>query len=566
MRAYLFIIFLSCLSGISLSQKPYIELSVSPNTVEKGDEFTLEIKTNVPGKLSIDNLPASFTLNQYSEGSSITTMDPNTGDMEIILVSTYTGTIDIPGNYTIGPAFVTSGRGSYSSNKVQLTVEKEIQMYASEITAQQLKTDAFGMIQTNKAKIYEGEPLIASSKIYTKNYSRIADPKSYTLQGALDNHPLGDPNRLTVKEENIKGIHFYTYEFDKQLIFPTGSGKLKIEPFEVTLIHQFKQSKITSSYTVVDIIPLPANPPVDFIGGVGEFEVMRSAEIDDLKQGDVFKMIVTIKGKGNLQNTNKPRINLPKGFIIYGDPVVTEDYRFNSQGCEGMITYEYNIQVTRSGKNILPPVSISFFDVNWEKYISTRSDSLTIVVKKDPNYVASDQNIDDQMKDEIELSAPAIMKTKRIVSDGSFFGSGIYWSGIGAPVLAAFMFLFFRKAKSNRETKMEEVKIVKDLKHEVDQLINKAEGNLQSGSADEFYSSLENALRRSFALKMNAGNDVVNKSDIYAYILNKNGTELLNKTKHVFDICEQSRYGMFGTGEDRSGILQEVKEIISKVK
>ena len=328
----LIIVFFLTTTCLVFGQKPYVQLAVSPESIEKGDQFTIEIRTNVPGKLSMDNLPASFSLVQYSEGSSITTMNQKTSEMEMTFVSTYTGTISVAGEYSIGPAFITSSKGSYSSKKVKLSVEREIEMYSNDITIKQLKQPAFGIIQTSKKKIYEGEPLITSAKAYSRFYGRIVDPESYTLQGALDHHPVGAKNRLTIGDEIVQGVPLYTFIFDKQLIFPTGSGKVKIEPFKVKLVSS-QLYEIKSAYANVDIIPLPANPPKDFIGGVGDFSVRCSTDDTKIKQGEVFKLKVVVNGKGNLHNTKAPSFQLPRGFTIYGDPVVKEDYRFNSEGC-----------------------------------------------------------------------------------------------------------------------------------------------------------------------------------------------------------------------------------------
>jgi hypothetical protein len=425
----LIIAFFLTITSVVFGQKPYVELTVSPETIEKGDQFTIEIRTNVPGKPSMDNLPASFSLVQYSEGSSITTMNQNTGEMEMTVVFTYTGTIGIPGEYSIGPAFITSSKGSYSSKKVKLTVEKEIEMYSDEITIKQLKQPAFGIIQTSKKRIYEGEPLIASAKVYSRFYGRIVDPESYTLQGALDHHPVGAKNRLTIGDELVQGVPLYTFIFDKQLVFPTGSGKVKIEPFKVKLIST-QVYEITSAYANVDIVPLPANPPKDFIGGVGDFSVQCSTDDTQIKQGEVFKLKVVVNGKGNLHNTTAPSLELPKGFTIYGDPVVKEDYRFNSEGCKGRISYEYNVLAKASGTKMLPPISVSYFDIKKESYATSYArDTIEISVERDPNYANATVETSDE-KTETELSAPPILTEPIIVAKETIFNSPLYWGGI----------------------------------------------------------------------------------------------------------------------------------------
>jgi hypothetical protein len=543
-------------------QTPYVELSISPETIEKGDQFTIEIRTNVPGKLSIDNLPPSFSLVQYSEGSSITTMNQNTGEMEMTFVSTYTGSISVAGEYAIGPAFITSSKGSYSSKKVNLSVEKEIELYADEITIKQLKQPAFGVIQTSKNKIYEGEPLITSAKVYSRYYGRIVDPESYTLQGALDHHPVGAKNRLSIGDELVQGIPLYTFVFDKQLIFPTGSGKVKIEPFKVKLVSS-QVYEITSMYANVDIVPLPANPPKDFIGGVGDFSVQCSTGDTEIKQGEVFKLKVVVSGQGNLHNTTAPSLELPRGFTVYGDPVIKENYRFNSEGCKGRISYEYNVLVKTSGKKILPPVSVSYFDLNKESYATSYTkDTIEIKVERDPSYANTTVETSDE-KREPELSAPPILTEQIIVSNDSIFNSPIYWGSMGIPVLSAFLFLLFK----TRTTEKDEKEVVMQHKqNSLEELLTKIKTARNSGNTDEFFKLTDEALRAMFSIQIGREAMLITKKDMVSHLEVNGQSELIENLTSILTACESARYGMVGSNEDLVRIEANLKTIKEMLK
>ena len=562
MSKNLIIAFFLTVTSVVFGQKPYVELSVSPETIEKGDQFTIEIRTNVPGKLSMDNLPASFSLVQYSEGSSITTMNQNTGEMEMTFVSTYTGTIGVHGEYSIGPAFVTSSKGSYSSKKVNLTVEKEIEMYSDEITIKQLKQPAFGIIQTSKKKIYEGEPLIASAKVYSRFYGRIVDPESYTLQGALDNHPVGAKNRLTVGDELVQGVPLYTFIFDKQLIFPTGSGKVKIEPFKVKLVSS-QVYEITSAYANVDIVPLPANPPKDFIGGVGDFSVQCSADDTDIKQGEVFKLKVVVYGKGNLHNTTAPSLDLPKGFTVYGDPIVKEDYRFNSEGCKGRISYEYNVLAKANGNKMLPPISVSYFDIKKESYTTSYArDTIEINVERDPSYANTTVETSEK-KTEPELSAPPILTEPIIVSNETIFNSPLYWGGMGVPLLSAFLFLLF---KTNTKEKDENQVVVQQKQTSLEELLDKGKAARSKGNTDEFFKLTDEALRTMFSIKIGREAMLIHKKDMVDYLESNGQQELTEKVTAILTACESARYGMVGNNDDLDRIEANLKLINDKLK
>ena len=558
----LIIVFFLMTTCLVFGQKPYVQLVVSPETIEKGDQFTIEIRTNIPGKLSMDNLPASFSLVQYSEGSSITTMNQKTGEMEMTFVSTYTGTISVAGEYSIGPAFITSSKGSYSSKKVKLSVEREIEMYSNDITIKQLKQPAFGIIQTSKKKIYEGEPLITSAKVYSRFYGRIVDPESYTLQGALDHHPVGAKNRLTIGDEIVQGVPLYTFIFDKQLIFPTGSGKVKIEPFKVKLVSS-QLYEIKSAYANVDIIPLPANPPKDFIGGVGDFSVRCSTDDTKIKQGEVFKLKVVVNGKGNLHNTKAPSLQLPRGFTIYGDPVVKEDYRFNSEGCKGHISYEYNVLAKASGTKMLPPISVSYFDIKKESYSTSYSkDTIEISVERDPNY-ANATTEKSEKKTEPELSAPPILAEPIILSKETIFNSPLYWGGMGVPLISAFLFLFLR---ANTKEKDENQVRIQQKQTSLEDLFNKIKEARKEGNTDEFFKRTDEALRTIFSIKIGREAMLIRKKDMVDYLELNVQPELVEKIKEILTSCESVRYGMVANNDDLNRIEANLKLINETLK
>ena len=117
---------------------------------------------------------------------------------------------------------------------------------------------------------------------------------------------------------------------------------------------------------------MPANPPKDFIGGVGSFNVERLIDDTAIVQGEVFKLILTVEGTGNLQNLEVPDLILPKGFVVYGDPTVTENFVITANGADGSVDYEYNIQATNFGNHSIPGTSIrtrkstsEFFLTKW---------------------------------------------------------------------------------------------------------------------------------------------------------------------------------------------------------
>ena len=413
------------------------------------------VTSTVQGQLDFDDVPASFIQDYNINQGSSSKIDYSTGKVEMIYFFSFTGIITKAGKYKIGPAYITNGSKSYPSNSVTIEVGNKVPMSNGEVSAQQLTDPAFGLIQANKKTIYEGEPLIVTAKVFAKyNPSHVGTYKSYVVPGTTIKHPIGNTSSFKKSVEKYKGVEYYSFPYDKNVIFPSGIGKFQIEPFTMNLHQGYQNFPLISNGFMIDILPLPSSPPADFIGGVGDFTIERKIDAQSIKQGEVLKMTITIAGIGNLQNIIDPSLNLPRGFTVYGDPVITKNYSFGMQGTEGKIIYEFNIEVKKSGNISLPASKISFFDPIQEKYVQVSTDKILINIERDKNYIVKDPEVNANKDTELVISTSKIKEEKEIVILDSFFGTPGYWGGIGAPILASFFFILFGRRKDKSEEKV----------------------------------------------------------------------------------------------------------------
>ena len=128
---------------------------------------------------------------------------------------------------------------------------------------------------------------------------------------------------------------------------------------------------------------------------------------------------------------------------MYGDPIVTRNISYGVNGAEGSISYEFNVQVSGKGKVNIPPTSISFFDPVSAQYKTVKSDEYSIFVEKDPNVLADDLKNQPNNEAIYDQSATDLRLKKEVRSTASIFGSTLFWSGVGAPLVCAFFFVFF---------------------------------------------------------------------------------------------------------------------------
>jgi len=552
----------------ALGQNAEVILSVDPLSVEVGEAFTLSVKSSVQGEVEIDNLPSSFVYGYDVMNGMEQEMDYNTGNVITYYFLSQTGAISKSGKFTIGPAYIKKGSKTYKSNKITISVGNKTPMSSGDVTKQQLNDPAFGIIQTKKSNIYEGEPVLVTAKVYSKfEPTHLDGYLQYELKGSIDKHAILNSNRIIVEMEQFRNIEYYAFEYDKNLIFPTGTGKFKIQPFSMNLHKGYKSFPIKSSHAIIDIQPLPANPPNDFIGAVGNFDVHRSIDGENLKQGDVLKMKVVVSGVGNLQNSLEPKHKLPKGLVIYGDAKITETISYGSRGAEGEIEYEYNIQVSKTGDVLFPPTSISYFDLSLEKYVSITTAVDTIYVAPDKNFVVSDErNSNDN--ELLELTETPKLRSSIVKNmSSSIYGTPLFWIGVSSPVLTALIILLFIK---RREKSVQEISAKKEMKRKEKEL-NSGLFNLKilvlESNKNEFYTGIETTLKRAFEVFMKIGEDkVLDKQQIYSYLNDTGKKELSDRVRALFSKCDQYRFGLPATSESRTKLLDELSSIINKLK
>lgn len=357
------------------AQKPVVKLEVDQTKITLGNELIITVKSNVEGEISI-NFPSEFVRGYDVMSGMEQEVDYNTGLVNTISYYSQNGSFKKAGTFSIGPAYVKRGKQVFKSNTVQVTVQKEhVDNGNGTITPKQLKQLAFGVIEVNKTSLYEGEPLIVQAKVYSRFApTSIEDYQTYKIDQSLDKQPLDNAQNLTARKETVKGVGMYVITHDKNLLFPTGSGALQINPFKLVLRQHFDGLAVVSTGANVNIKPLPNNSPKSFIGFVGTLEAKGQYKGSCDKKGDIIKLELVLSGKGNLHNVDPPTLNLSKGLIQFGKPSLTEAYSFGPQGAAGKIIYNYSIQSTTNDKKEIYDLLISYFNPEKEAYVTLTLD------------------------------------------------------------------------------------------------------------------------------------------------------------------------------------------------
>lgn len=553
----------------AFGQKRKVELIVSPDVVSIGQSVNITIKSNMDGEL-VENLPSAFIkgygVNTYSQYIQ----DVNTGNMIQEHIVVINGAFSKAGTYKVGPFYVKDGNISKKSNVVTVKVSSGPVTSTVDFSKDQLKKPAFGIIERSSNKVYEGQALVLNARVYSK-YEPTGQPllkRNYEVDGIVESHDLNQFSKNYIETTTLKKTEYYTFSYDKRVIFPSTIGKLQITPFNIMIPYGNQGYDVQSNIPSIEVLPLPAGAPKNFIGAVGKFEVSQEVISKNLKQGDVFTLNITISGEGNLHNLEKPKLALPSGMIIYGDPTLTEEYTFGSKGAQGSITYSFNIQVTKAGDQTVPATSLSYFDPVLEKYIvmtAPTSESIHVDVSKS---FEVDNTVVEEQTTTSSADQLAPISEFKASKNSNLFGTPIFWLGLTAPLFAAFLFLFFLKKRSENSEKKEEIATVKYITQKSIDYLNDAKLSLKSDQSTDFYTSIEKGMRNICiaASKLDQGT-IYSRFDLYENLLAKGVSQAsIDKVKTIFEQCDNARYGIAGIDLEKDNLLalaqQAYKELL----
>jgi hypothetical protein len=96
---------------------------------------------------------------------------------------------------------------------------------------------------------------------------------------------------------------------------------------------------------------------------MGRYNITSSNDIKGpLEAGAVFTYKVRVEGSGNIHMLKPLALNLPKGLILYGDPVVDNQVFTTKKGAHGHIDYEFIVQVQNGGNYDFVPFEFTYFN------------------------------------------------------------------------------------------------------------------------------------------------------------------------------------------------------------
>ncbi len=500
--------------------------SVDKNIVAAGEQFTLTFTLTGSSGGQGFRPPSLADFLVASGPNESTSMSIINGSVSSSISYGYILQARAEGKFTVGPATIQAGGRQLSSQPVTITVSKGAPQakkqsggYSDTDVGRQIGDNLFLKVTLDKTRVYQGEQVTATYKIYTRvSVANYAISKTPSLTGFWS-EDLDIPKQVQLTTEVVNGRQYRVGILKKVALFPQRSGTLSVDPMEVECVVQVQTRrrsndlfdqffndpffgnfsnvnyKVRNEPEKVTVQPLPPDAPQGFSGAVGKYTVEAWLDKQQVKTNDPVTLRVKISGTGNLKLLEAPQVVLPSDVERY-DPKISDNIATQGDRIGGSRTFEFLMIPRHAGELKIPSFPFSFYDVEKRNYQTFHSPEFTMNVAKGAEIVSS--SAEGISKEDVKLLGEDI----RFIKSGDvplhrigerFVGSPAFFALSVGPFVAFFGFLVYVR---RRERVMGNVVMLRNRKARKIALrrLDAAKKFLDGKMREEFYAEISRAL------------------------------------------------------------------------
>ena len=602
------IIFFAFVYLFSCIQHMYAQIQVSvPAQVEVGENFRLAYTINTQDieDFRVGNIPSNLEVlaGPYTSRQSSYQMINGHTSSSSSITFTYTLNAVSNGIYTIPAARVRINGKTVLSKIAKIKVigstrsgskASRMNQYNDDGSSSQAQSsstnitgnDLFIRVSANKRRVYEQEPVLLTYKVYTQVELTQLEGKMPDLTG-FHTQEIPLPQQKSFHLERVKGRPYKVVTWSQYVMFPQVTGELRIPSitFKGTVVRQNRsvdpfeaffnggsgyvevKKNIEAPGLTIQVDALPKKP-VNFSGGVGNFNITASLNKLEVKAGEPLSLCVVVSGKGNLKLIRQPEINLPRDFDKY-DPKVKDNTKLTSSGVEGNKEYTFLVVPRNQGTFTIPSIEFTYYDTILNSYKTVKTQVFSVTVF--PGDKLKEPSLYDAEKENDIHDIIIDVKTGN-TENGTFFGSTIYWISLVSLFLSfIFLLIVFRQRALERSNivgmrgKKANIIAQKRLKY--------AKRLMTEGLQNEFYDEVLRALWDYVGYKLNIPTEALSRDNIAENLYsNYVDNETVNKFLQALDECEFKRYApgdssgnMNSTFEMAFIAISNIEQVMNKV-
>ncbi len=512
---------------------------------------------------------------------------------------TYILKCDKPGKYTLAPAQITVDGEKYQSNSLSIEVVKNEGGNTSQQSQSQQsngsnsfsKDDLFITVTNNKSSIFQGEPLVLTTKIYTRiNLDNISDIKHPDYRNFIV-QDIEDGNNIQWTYEFVNNKQYRVGTLERKVLYAQKSGPQTIEPTEIEFLikqrisrrstsifddffdnnYRMVKKRVKSKSININIKPFPSPRPKSFSGAVGDLSMKVTCSQNKVKVNDGITIKAVISGTGNHKLMSAPEFNFSTDFDTF-DPTTKNNFTNTVSGMKGSKTFEYLIIPRFGGNYTIDPLVFTYFNPKSGKFVTIKSDPIVIEVEKGTEeqngstYTPSSVN-----REDVQFIGKDIrfIKTDKanLKERGTFlFGSLIFFLGYIIPIILFIIAYILNKKKIHENANVHLVKNKKANKMATKRL-KKSSSYLKENDHEAFYEEVLKALYTYLSDKLFLPVSELSKEKA-AELITQRGVseEVKNELLEILDTCEFARFSpSSGETEQMDKLYNKALNNISKL-
>jgi len=567
----------------------------SERAVTVGDKFRLTFTVNAEGSGFRASPMPDFNLLSGPSTSQSTSMSIINGKMSQSMTVSYTFILEAvkEGKFNVNPAQITVAGKVYKSNPIVIQVVKG---NAPPPTAQGQKggntTDnsigndnLFVRVDLSTKSVYEGEPIVATIKIYVKpksglRLSHFGEFKFPSFTGFFS-QVIEEPKQISLDREVLNGQIYDAGLFKKVLLYPQMSGKLTIDPFMVEtfygkpvgrdffgqFVYDEASKKLTTPATIINVKSLPSGAPTSFSGAVGTFGLSVGVNKTKVKANEAITLKLKINGTGNLKLADHTKLTFPADFESY-TPKLSTEIKNTTAGSSGSKTWEYLVIPRHSGTFTIPAVKFAYFDTKAQKYKELSSDEFIITVEKG-NSSEQGAVVQGYSKEDVKFLGSDIRyintenldlnKQGRII-----YGSLLLWILYLLPVIGLLVIVIVRRKQIRENSNWKTVRSKQANKVSRTRL-KQASNYIRENKDAAFYEEVMKAAWGYMSDKLGIPLSELTKDNVIESLNSKQiNTELGHRLVKLLDQCEFARYAPAAVQSSKEDLYTEAEFLINE--
>jgi hypothetical protein len=572
--------------------------SASKSQVGVGEQFEVDFAVNATG---YQFTPPDFGQFQVISGPNISPTTTVVNGVTVVGATySYTLAATKEGTFTITAAAIVVNGHTLLTNSLKITVKGQAPPVQkspppptpahddkSQDNPKNLSRSLFIRAEVNKTKVYTGEQISVRYKLYTRVDLEASQlDKAPDLNGFWSQDVLRKSPQVTWSTETYNGMRYNTAVIKQTIIYPQHSGDLTIDPLIMTFVARVRpptkqlfnnpfgnyeevKYQVKSAPIIVHAIPLPdAGKPADFSGAVGSFAVYTDIDKKELKANETINYTFEVRGRGNLNLINAPRITPPVDFEKY-DPKTTDRITVDSTGISGSRQFNYLLIPRHQGNYKLDLAQFSYFDPSAKKYVTLPAHTFDIKVNKGDVQVnvpvfnsANQQDIKMLGNDirYIKTSPLGLLK-----GGTGFYNSVLYYILLLLGPFLLTVAFFYRKWTTNYNSDAALVKSRKAGRVAAKHLAA-AKKELATGNEAAFFAAVARGLYGYLSDKLDIRFADLNKENITERLERKSVSEnVIRQLNETMDSCAMARFAPV-SGVSQQQVFENAKNIINEIE